>query len=214
MELGNINPDSILVLVAIINGIFLLSGAAFTWWLNNKRKRKYDEDIGTDIWTQTTELEGHIIQLIRDLLEQLNADRICIYQLHNGEKFIHSSIHFKKITMYIEEVSDGIAKEIMNQQNIPVSTFYDILKKISLTSESDEFICEDLKLADCVGSNLKVFLLDKGVRSFYVFAIRDLIGRVIGLLKVTYIKKKVSLTNEQLDICRKAGIKLSGYLVE
>lgn len=87
-------------------------------------------------------------------------------------------------------------------QNIPVSLFS---KQFSLLYEKGEIVIEDMNAGPTYG--LDLYQADgPGCKSVYLFAIKGLDNRIIGIMGVHYVGKKHKFTqNEWIFIRQKIG---------
>lgn len=65
-------------------------------------------------------MDGPITVAIRTLQSKIDADRVMIFELHNG-KVNASGVHFAYISSSYEVVKPGFAKILLDTQNLPTS---------------------------------------------------------------------------------------------
>lgn len=65
-------------------------------------------------------MDGPITAAIRTLQTKIDADRVMIFELHNG-KVNASGVHFAYISSSYEVVKPGFAKILLDTQNLPTS---------------------------------------------------------------------------------------------
>lgn len=65
-------------------------------------------------------MDGPITSAIRTLQTKIDADRVMIFELHNG-KVNASGVHFAYISSSYEVVKPGFAKILLDTQNLPTS---------------------------------------------------------------------------------------------
>ena len=157
--------------------------------------------IGTCITEDTA-----VIGKLRDVLNILNADRVCIFSFHNGGTF-YSGKSMQKMSMSYEEIDNGISSIIMNKQDIPVSACITTIKPLI---ENGEFYCQDTK--EYPEGLCKYHLKNDGVKSTYQYPVIDLHQNAIGVLRVDYVKRKTKLSDEDNDELKLLATQLPGYL--
>lgn len=193
-------------LVAIIVGIFGLLQVItniFLPWVLQKYKAKE-----IDLIDQVINYDDKIDNQLSELKEALKADRISIYQFHNGEKFYKSSMHIKKISKSFESISPGIAHDILNMQSLPIQIFTHMIK---LLYNNNVFLCYNID--SITDDTFKEFVREKGIKSLYAYAIRGLNKEeMIGILTISYIKNNVELSENNLVKAKLLAEKLTGFI--
>lgn len=198
-----------IIIVAIIAFVSNLTGIFIAWYLNNKLGKKKD----SDIIEQTFQEEGVIVDTLKEVCNKLDADRVSIYQFHNGDKFYHSDMSVKKISKSVEFCNVGISSDILNEQSLPIFLFLNALKKV----KKDDWIYIDVYETQNeieYGISLIDFLKSKGIQGFYMFGIRDLkdTEKVIGLFTISYIRESEHLNKNEIDYCKLMSAKLTGFI--
>lgn len=194
------------ILTAFLTAVF---GPLIVEWvkikfLTNKKKDVVGESININEKVDTQ------LELI---LEELNCDRICIAQFHNGGTFYPTGKSIKKFSIFYERVTDKATSIKETFQNIPVSLFP---KVFSLLYKDSELVIHSTKnnTIDCGifqvnGKNYKT-------KSMYMLAINDLNDNFIGSLTVSYYGKEHKLTLEEWIFLRQKvgaiGTILTDYL--
>jgi len=151
-----------------------------------------------------------IIGKLQQILEITNADRVSITVLHNGGVFYNKKgqkVEFTKGSMVYEVVSSGISIENMEFKDVLLTPFSDHFmpffddKKYSLdTSELEH------------ASTWKNYLLNKGVKYDYGFVIENIGGSIFGFVRVSFIKSRKKLNENQVEEIEKLSYLVSGYL--
>ena len=151
-----------------------------------------------------------IVGKLQQILEITNSDRVSITVLHNGGVFFNKKgqkVEFTKGSMIYEVVSSGISIENME--------FKDVL----LTPFSDHFMpfFDEKRYSIDTNDNKnpttwKNYLYTKGVKNDYGFVIENIEGSIFGFVRVSFIKNKMKLTDEQMDEIEKLSYLVSGYL--
>lgn len=151
-----------------------------------------------------------IIGKLQQILEITNADRVSITVLHNGGSFMNKKnqkIDFTKGTMLYEVVSNGISIENMDFKDVLLTPFSDHFthffdeKKYSLDTNDNHN-----------PSTWKNYLFDKGIKNDYGFVIENIDGSIFGFVRVSFIKNRKKLNDEQIEEIEKLSYLVSGYL--
>jgi hypothetical protein len=200
------NSMTVTVITALITAIL---GPIFVEWAKVKLNSKKRSDIlGESI--NTDEKVDHQLEL---LMEELQCDRICISQFHNGGHFYPTGKSIKKFSIFYEQTTDHAASIKETFQNIPVSLFP---KVFSVLYKDGEINIPTTKLhySECglfpvEGKNYKT-------KSFYMLAIKDLNDDFVGALTLSYYKNVHDLTLEEWILLRQKvgaiGTILTDYL--
>jgi hypothetical protein len=168
--------------------------------LNNKKR--------PDMVTETLALSEIITNKIEDIREEVEADRVWITQFHNGGHFYPTGKSMAKFSVIYESVNTGVNSVQANFQNIPVNLFSKSLNKLATEELIEIPNYQDKKIATY---GLKYAAEEYGGKSGYLFAIKNIEGRFIGVLGLDYTKKPVSLSEEtvnnvMLDVSSLGGV--------
>jgi hypothetical protein len=156
---------------------------------------------------KVSELVTHKIDEIR---EDIDADRVWVTQFHNGGHFYPTGKSITKFSIIYETVGIGVSSIQSNFHNIPVNLFSRALSKLS----SDNLIeVEDFKDETIATYGLKYIAEESGCKSGYLFAIKSIDDKFIGVLGVDYTKKKVKLKPETVSNVMIQATTLGGVLM-
>lgn len=147
---------------------------------------------------------------ISEILDKYGADRVWVNQFHNGGNFypIGKSIH--KFSMCYEAVSKDTLSIKEQFQNIPVSLFAqsmnhllenDIIKLYDIKNEIETF-------------GLRAISSESGTKSGYLFAIKSIDNKFIGVLGIDYTKRKRTLTEEDINQLHIETTTIGGVLMK
>lgn len=125
--------------------------------------------------------------------ELVNADRIHLYEFHNGEHYSDYRSAYKFSCSY--EVARAGKKAVRKDcVQLPISVMPRFINKI--TTEG-KFYCEDLEnIKDSMASTYE-FKNNLGIKSFYDVAIKNSTGTIIGFIAVQWDKGTTPKLNEQ-----------------
>lgn len=124
--------------------------------------------------------------------ELVNADRIHLYEFHNGEHYSDYRSAYKLSCSY--EVARAGKRAIRKDcVQLPISVMPRFINKI--TTEG-KFYCDDIeKIKDSMASTYE-FKNNLGIKSFYDVAIKNSEGTIIGFVAVQWDKETTPRLNE------------------
>lgn len=192
------------VIVAFITGVLGPLSVLLVKKILDKKKEKPDVIKDT---LKESELIQTKIETIRD---EYHADRVWIAQFHNGGNFYPTGKSMAKFTIIYEVVNVGVNSIQSNFQNIPVNLFSRSINKLL---ESDMILIPDFKDEKVATFGLKYLAEDTGCKSGYLFAIKTIDDKFVGIFGLDFTKKKVKLTEEQINHILVSSSQLGGVLV-
>lgn len=151
-------------------------------WLDKRKK--------PDMVAETLEVGELIYSKIEDLREEFEADRVWITQFHNGGHFYPTGKSIAKFSIIYEVIGTGSHPIQNNFKNIPVNLFS---RTINQLSNNDYIAIPDYKDETVATFGLKDVADSSGCKSGYLFAIKSIEGKFIGIMGVDYTTKKVKL---------------------
>jgi hypothetical protein len=193
-----------MVLAAIIGGVATLAATALSYYF----KVKYDRDSKHKLLKCHVDQNANVYTALDFTLKELGADRVHIFEFHNGDTYYSGSSQQKFSSTY-EVVKNGISSECTNLQNLRISSFNTLIKDVI---EKDKFLCPDVDRISPGPS--KEHLEKQGVKSVYFFAIKTLTGKNIGILSVDYVFKVKSLNEKELKMLKNQSVIMGGYLCQ
>lgn len=140
-------------------------------------------------------------------LDVLNADRVCVYEFHNGESF-YSGSHQQKFSCTYESLKAGVSSEALNQQGLRISTFNQFVLEV-INEKLFKFHNIDM-LED---SLLKNWFSDKGVRSVSSVPIITLNKNIIGILSVEFTSESRKMDEQEIQFLIEQSKIICGYLI-
>ena len=147
---------------------------------------------------------------IENIREDFKADRVWISQFHNGGHFYPTGKSIAKFSVIYETVSSNTNSIQMNFQNIPVNLF---TKSMNRLLDKDLIEISDFTDETISTYGLKYIAEDTNCKSSYLFAIKTLDDKFIGVLGVEYTKKKVKLSQENINQLSIDASSLGGSLM-
>lgn len=137
------------------------------------------------------------------LLQNFGAERVSIYEFHNGGKNL-AGVEFKKCSCTYEAVSLEIKPIIKEMQNLPMS-ISPLWSKI-LATRDDIHIPSVEKLEDTF---LKTYLESQSIKTYYSVILQDYDNTPIGFITMEYYHNSKELTEDQLYEFEEISIKIS-----
>ena len=192
------------VLVAFITGVL---GPILIMYIKHLlEKRKIKPDMVTD----TLRVSELINQKIDHIKEEFKADRVWISQFHNGGNFYPTGKSMAKFSIVYESVSANVHSIQTNFQNIPVQLFS---KAINELYQNDIIQIADFKDEKIATFGLKYIAEECGSKSSYLFAIKTIEDKFIGVLCIDYTKKKTNLDLESVNHVQVHASSIGGVLM-
>lgn len=193
-----------MIVVAFITGVLGPVAVLFIKYLLDKRKKKPDMVKDT---LRVSELINLRIDHIRD---EFNADRVWISQFHNGGNFYPTGRSMAKFSIMYETVSLHAGSVQSNFKNIPVNLFS---RSINELLHNDVIQISDFKDETIATFGLKYIAEESGCKSSYLFAIKSIEDKFIGILAVDYTKKKTKLDIESINHLQNHASSIGGVLM-
>jgi len=191
------------ICIAFITGVL---GPILIIYTKNYLDKKNKPDMVEEA-LQVSELVTNKIDEIR---EGLKADRVWVTQFHNGGHFYPTGKSITKFSVMYESVNTGVQSMQTNFQNIPVHLFS---KSMNQLVTADTIEIADYKDETIATYGLKYVAEDTGCKSGYLFAIKTIDDKFIGVLGVDYTKKKVKLDDDVINNIMINASSLGGVLM-
>jgi hypothetical protein len=170
----------------------------------DKRKKKPDM---VEEALKISELVTHKIDEIR---EALNADRVWVTQFHNGGHFYPTGKSITKFSVIYESVNTGVNSIQNSFQSIPVHLFSKSMNQLVL---ADTIEIPDYKDETIATYGLKYVAEENNCKSGYLFAIKTIDDRFIGVLGIDYTKETKKLDNDVINHIMVQSSSLGGVLM-
>jgi hypothetical protein len=192
------------VAVAFITGVIGPIAVLYIKHVLDSRKKKPDMVMDT---LRVSELINQKIDHIRD---EFNADRVWISQFHNGGNFYPTGRSMAKFSIMYEAVSANASSVQSNFKNIPVNLFS---RSINELLQNDVIEVADFKDETIATYGLKYVAEETGCKSSYLFAIKTIEDRFIGILSVEFTKRKTRLDMEDINHLQNHASSIGGVLM-
>lgn len=160
-----------------------------------------------------TESGEVICEILDNILEETGLDRVWITQFHNGGHFYPTGKSIQKFSMIYEVVTTDADSIRQNFQNIPINLFN---KSINHLLDNDKIVIIDYKNESISTYGLKYLAEETECKSSYMFALKNIHGKMIGVLSVEAVKRKKEISEESYEYLKTSatqiGIILDEYL--
>ena len=191
------------IIIAFITGVL---GPVLIILIKNRLDNRSKPDMVTDA-LKTGELVTARLDQIR---EEYRADRVWVTQFHNGGHFYPTGKSIAKFSVIYETVSANTASIQSNFQNIPVNLF---TKSMNQLLSNDIIEIPDYKDETIATYGLKYVAEESNCKSGYLFAIKTIDDKFIGVLGVDFTKKKTRLDQEDVNHLMVHSSSLGGALM-
>lgn len=194
------------IVVAFITGVL---GPVIIIIIRNwieKKKTSAKPDMLADA-LRIGELVASKIDQIR---EEIKADRVWVTQFHNGGHFYPTGKSIAKFSVIYETVNTNTPSIQANFQNIPVNLF---TKSMNRLLEADVIAIPDFTDESISTFGLKYIAEESKTRASYLFAIKTIDDKFIGVLGVDFTKRKVKLDQDAITHLNIHASTLGGALI-
>lgn len=192
------------IIIAFITGVLGPILLIYIKYLLDKNKKKPDMVMDT---LRVSELINQKIDHIKD---EFKADRVWISQFHNGGNFYPTGKSMAKFSIMYESVGANVNSVQSNFKNIPVQLFSRAINELYL---NDVIQINDFKDETIATFGMKYIAEETGCKSAYLFAIKTIEDRFIGVLSIEYTKRKTSLDMEAINHLQVHASSIGGVLM-
>ena len=191
------------LIIAFITGVISpITILLFKNWLEKKKK--------PDMVADTLELGEVVTHKIEEIREEISADRVWLVQFHNGGHFYPTGKSMAKFSMIYETVNVSVNSIQNNFQNIPVSLFS---KSINELLKNDVIEIPDFKDESISTFGLKYIAEESGCKSGYLFSIKSIDDKFIGILGIDYTGEKTNLSDDTINRLTVKASSIGGVLM-
>lgn len=192
------------IIVAFITGVIGPVLIMYIKYLLDKKKTK------PDMVMETLRVSELVNQKIEHVKEEFHADRVWIAQFHNGGNFYPTGKSMAKFSIIYETVSQNASSIQSSFHNIPVNLFSKAINELLL---NDVIQIPDFKDETTATFGLKYVAEESGCKSGYIFAIKTIDDKFIGMMGIDYVKKKTKLDIESINHLEIHSTSLGGVLM-
>jgi hypothetical protein len=193
---------------------FILAGAAgyFIPKLSSEVKRIIQQKYFNISLKKSVEIKVKLAEV----KASLSANRIYLFQFHNGRVYLGDKSFHKYAMSAIFEVSNhGLSREIQNYQSVPLSKFAELIQYL-IESEKDYAVVGDgkncdMSFDDADWNEMKYSLGTSGENlTMVVVEVRNEKKQFIGIISILFDRQFTE--KDLLDLRSKSG--LNGLLIE
>ena len=177
------------IIIAFITGVI----SPMTIILLKNRLEKKNKP---DMVEEALKVSELVTNKIDDIREDIKADRVWVTQFHNGGHFYPTGKSITKFSVMYESVNVGVSSMQQNFQNIPVHLFS---KSMNRLVSADTIEIPDYKDDTIETYGLKYVAEETGCKSGYLFSIKTIEGKFIGVLGVDFTKRKTKLDDDVIN---------------
>ena len=173
-------------------------------------KSRLDKKNKPDMVEEALRVSELVTNKIEEIREGSKADRVWITQFHNGGHFYPTGKSITKFSVMYESVNTGVSSIQNNYQNIPVHLFSRSMNQL-VSAETIEV--PDYKDDTIATYGLKYAAQETGCKSGYLFAIKTIDDKFIGVLGLDYTKRKTKLDDDVINNVMIHASSLGGVLM-
>ena len=192
------------IIVAFITGVL---GPVLLLFIKNKLEKKTEKP---DMVLETLKVSELVMTKLDHIKDEFKGDRVWVAQFHNGGNFYPTGKSMAKFSIIYESVAPSVSSIQGNFHNIPVNLFS---RSINQLLEHDKIEISDFKDETVATYGLKYIAEDTGCKSGYLFAIKCIEGRFIGMLGIDYTKRKTKLNEESVNQLLVQSTSIGGVLM-
>jgi len=195
---------SVSIIVAFITGVL---GPVLLLFIKNRLDKKAEKP---DMVLETLKVSELVMTKLDHIKDEYKGDRVWVAQFHNGGNFYPTGKSMAKFSIIYESVAPSVSSIQGNFHNIPVNLFS---RSINQLLENDIIEIPDFKDETVATFGLKYIAEDTGCKSGYLFAIKCIEGRFIGMLGIDYTKRKTKLNEESVTQLLVQSTSIGGVLM-
>ena len=195
---------SVSIIVAFITGVL---GPLLLLFIKNRLDKKAEKP---DMVLETLKVSELVMTKLDHIKDEYKGDRVWVAQFHNGGNFYPTGKSMAKFSIIYESVAPSVSSIQGNFHNIPVNLFS---RSINQLLEHDTIEIPDFKDDTVATFGLKYIAEDTGCKSGYLFAIKCIEGRFIGMLGIDYTKRKTKLNEESVTQLLVQSTSIGGVLM-
>ena len=192
------------IVIAFISGVLGPILLLYIKHLLDKKKVK------PDMVMDTLRVSELVNQRIEHIKEEFNADRVWVSQFHNGGNFYPTGRSMAKFSIVYETVGPNTNSVQTNFKNIPVNLFS---KSINELYNNEVIEIPDFKDEKIATFGLKYVAEESSCKSSYLFAIKTIENKFIGVLSLDYTKRKTKLDMESINHLQNHAASIGGVLM-
>lgn len=167
------------------------------------QKKKNQSNLSVE---KCTIQNASVEKAINYALDVLSADRISVYEFHNGESF-YSGSHQQKFSCTYESLRPGVSSEALNLQGLRISSFNQFVSEVI----NERIFSINTDEAD--SSLIKNWFENRGIKSGYSIPIITLSKNIIGIINVEFTTHKEKPSKKDIEFLIQQSKIICGYLI-
>jgi hypothetical protein len=192
------------IAIAFITGVL---GPVLIILIKNRLDKNKDKP---DMVTDALRIGELVMARLDHIREEFKADRVWVSQFHNGGHFYPTGKSIAKFSVIYETVSPNTTSIQTNFQNIPVNLF---TRSMNQLLDANIIEISDYKDDKIATYGLKYVAEESGCKSGYLFAIKTIDDKFVGVLCVDYTKRKTKLDIESINHLAVHSSSIGGVLM-
>ncbi len=189
------------VIVAFITGV--LGPVALLYAKSKLEKKK------PDIIKESLEVGELITSKLEEIRDEINCDRVWIAQFHNVGNFYPTGKSIAKFSMIYEVVGSNIDSAQSILQNVPVNLFN---RSLSHLFDNNTLSVPDFTDDTIATYGLKNLSENMSAKSTYLFAIKNIEDKFVGILGMDFTKTKTVLDENVINSLLLRSTSIGGVL--
>lgn len=191
------------IIVAILTFII---GPSIVTYIKYRLDKKRDRNTEfTDLLTRSDDVNDKI----EDIRKELKCDRVWITQFHNGGHFYPSGKSMAKFSIIYESLADGISSLHQSYQSLPVNMFSRPLGELLKT---DVLLIYDVNDSTNYKGGIYAHSDIFSSHSQYLFSLKTLDGKFLGVLGVEYVLQKRVLSSHEVETLRRYSASIGAIM--
>jgi hypothetical protein len=163
-----------------------------------------------DMVTDALRIGELVMARIDHIREEFKADRVWVSQFHNGGHFYPTGKSIAKFSVIYETVAPNTQSIQTSFQNIPVNLF---TRSMNQLLEADIIEITDYKDETIATYGLKYVAEESNCKSGYLFAIKTIDDKFVGVMGLDYTKRKTKLDIESINHLAVHSSSIGGVLM-
>lgn len=179
--------------LAVIASALALGIKTFTKKWNELQNKK--ESNVKDTLVRQSQTDLRIIKKLEEVKEVLNADRVQVYDFHNGIHYANGRSAVK-LTCTYESCRFGIKSHQNSLSGVPISCLPNF---VSHLLENGEFKCKDIEeLKDQFPATYS-FKKNMEIKAFYDIVFHNSEGDIVGFIAIQFCNNKYNIDEETVQ---------------
>jgi hypothetical protein len=163
-----------------------------------------------DMVTDALRIGELVMARIDHIREEFKADRVWVSQFHNGGHFYPTGKSIAKFSVIYETVAPNTQSIQTSFQNIPVNLF---TRSMNQLLEADIIEITDYQDETIATYGLKYVAEESNCKSGYLFAIKTIDDKFVGVMGLDYTKRKTKLDIESINHLAVHSSSIGGVLM-